>query len=109
MAANLKNMFSATNLFEFLKSNIKIVLLSVVVYGMLRSALPTLITLPHGGLTAVAVARPARSRSSGRSCRRCNARWSESPTDVDYVVGAVIDCLNLGHLNVVCEREPRAR
>ena len=56
VAANVKNLFSAKTLFEFLKSNIKIALLSVVVYLVLRSALPALITLPGGGLTAVAVA-----------------------------------------------------
>jgi type III secretion protein U len=56
VGANLKNMFSVKSLVEFLKSNLKILLLSVVVYGVLRSALPTLITLPGGGLTAVAVA-----------------------------------------------------
>jgi type III secretion protein U len=56
VGANLKNIVGAKNLFEFLKSNLKIALLSVVVYGVLRSALPALITLPHGGLTAVAVA-----------------------------------------------------
>jgi len=54
--ANAKNMVSAKSLFEFLKSNIKIMLLSVVVYVVLRGALPTLITLPGGGLTAVGVA-----------------------------------------------------
>jgi type III secretion protein U len=56
VATNLKNMVSAKNLFEFIKSNLKIALLSVVVYGVLRSALPTLMTLPQGGLTSVAVA-----------------------------------------------------
>ncbi len=54
--ANAKNLVSAKTLFEFLKSNIKIALLSVVVYSVLRNALPALITLPGGGLTAVAVA-----------------------------------------------------
>ncbi len=56
VAANAKNMVSAKNLFEFVKSNVKIALLSVVVYLMLLDALPALITLPGGGLTAVAVA-----------------------------------------------------
>lgn len=56
VVSNVKNMFSAKTLFEFLKSNIKIALLSVVVYVVLRNALPTLITLPGGGLTAVGVA-----------------------------------------------------
>ncbi len=56
VVSNAKNMFSAKTLFEFIKSNIKIMLLSAVVYGVLRNALPTLITLPGGGLTAVGVA-----------------------------------------------------
>jgi type III secretion protein U len=56
VAANVKNMFSAKNLFEFLKSNLKIALLSAVVWVELRSALPALMTLPQGGLTAVGVA-----------------------------------------------------
>lgn len=56
VAQNAKNMVSAKSLFEFLKSNIKIILLSVVVYGVLRASLPALITLPGGGLTAVGVA-----------------------------------------------------
>lgn len=56
VAQNVKNMFSAKSLFEFLKSNIKIVLLSVVVYVVLRNSLPALIKLPGGGLTAVGVA-----------------------------------------------------
>jgi len=56
VGANAKNMVSAKSLFEFLKSNIKILLLSVVIYLVLRNALPTLITLPGGGLTAVGVA-----------------------------------------------------
>lgn len=54
--SNVKNIFSAKNLFEFVKSNLKIALLSVVVYGVLRNALPTLMTLPRGGLASVAVA-----------------------------------------------------
>ncbi|MGE0329479.1 MAG: type III secretion system export apparatus subunit SctU [Ramlibacter sp.] len=56
VAANAKNMVSAKSLFEFLKSNIKIALLSVVAYIVLRNALPALMTLPGGGLTAVGVA-----------------------------------------------------
>jgi type III secretion protein U len=56
MVANVKNIFSAKNLFEFVKSNLKIALLSVVVYVVLRNALPVLVTLPQGGLGAVAAA-----------------------------------------------------
>ncbi|WP_374608961.1 type III secretion system export apparatus subunit SctU [Diaphorobacter nitroreducens] len=54
--ANVKNMFGAKGFFEFLKSNVKIALLSVVLYVLLRNSLPTLVTLPGGGMTAVAVA-----------------------------------------------------
>ncbi|MDP3139455.1 MAG: EscU/YscU/HrcU family type III secretion system export apparatus switch protein, partial [Burkholderiaceae bacterium] len=56
---NVKNVFSAKNLFEFVKSLTKIVLLSILVFFMLRGALPTLMTLPYGGMTAVAVATAA--------------------------------------------------
>lgn len=55
VVGNVKNIFSAKNLFEFLKSNLKIVLLSVVVYSVVRVSLRTIVTLPSGGLTAVAV------------------------------------------------------
>lgn len=56
VVANVKNIFGAKNLFDFLKSNIKIALLSCVVYVLLRDALPALMTLPMGGLSAVGVA-----------------------------------------------------
>jgi type III secretion protein U len=59
VGANLKNMFSVKNLFEFVKSNIKIALLSIVVYGVLRSSLPALMTVPYGGLDAVGSAAGA--------------------------------------------------
>lgn len=56
IAQNVKNIFSAKSVFEFVKSNAKILLLSVVVYMVLRKSLPTLITLPSGGLGAVGAA-----------------------------------------------------
>ena len=59
IGANAKNLVSARNLFEFLKSNLKILLLSLVVYGVLRAALPELLTVGWGGLEAVAAATGA--------------------------------------------------
>lgn len=56
VVTNVKNIFAKKNLVEFIKSNLKILLLATVVYVLLRSSLPTLLTLPHGGLAAVAVA-----------------------------------------------------
>lgn len=56
VVSNVKNIFSAKNLFEFVKSNVKIALLSSLVYVLLMDALPTLVTLPVGGIAAVGVA-----------------------------------------------------
>jgi type III secretion protein U len=53
---NVQNIFSAKTLVDFLKSNLKILLLSAVVYGVLRNSLSTLVMLPEGGLAAVGVA-----------------------------------------------------
>lgn len=53
---NVKNVFSIKNLMEFLKSNIKIVFLSALIFVMLRNAIPTLMTLPEAGLAGVGVA-----------------------------------------------------
>jgi type III secretion protein U len=53
---NVKNVFSKKNLVEFLKSNIKIVALSAIVYSILKAELGTLITLPLAGLAGVGVA-----------------------------------------------------
>lgn len=52
---NVKNTVSVKNLIEFLKSNLKIVFLSVLIYILLRDALPALMTLPGAGLTGVGV------------------------------------------------------
>jgi type III secretion protein U len=53
---NVKNMLGMKGLMEFLKSNIKIAVLSAVVYWVLSSELPTLLTLPHAGVNGVGVA-----------------------------------------------------
>ena len=53
---NIKNVFAIKNLMEFLKSNIKIVFLSALLYIVLKDALPTLLTLPQAGLAGVGVA-----------------------------------------------------
>lgn len=53
---NIKNVFAIKNLIEFLKSNIKIVFLSALLYIVLKDALPTLLTLPQAGLAGVGVA-----------------------------------------------------
>ena len=53
---NVKNMLGMKGLMEFLKSNVKIAVLSAVVYWVLSSELPTLLTLPHAGVNGVGVA-----------------------------------------------------
>lgn len=53
---NVKNIFAIKNLVEFLKSILKIALLSAIVYLLLRDTLPTLMTLPQAGLVGVGVA-----------------------------------------------------
>ncbi len=53
---NVKNMFGQKGMVEFLKSNIKIVVLSAVVYWMLASELPRLLTLPQAGVSGVGFA-----------------------------------------------------
>lgn len=56
IAANVKNTVSIKNLIEFLKSTLKIVFLSALVYLVLKDALPTLMTLPSAGVTGVGLA-----------------------------------------------------
>jgi type III secretion protein U len=63
VAANVKNMFSMKNLFEFLKSCAKIVLLSAIVYTVIAEALPGLTTLPRAGLVGVGLAVGAMLQS----------------------------------------------
>jgi type III secretion protein U len=53
---NVKNVFSIKNLMEFVKSVLKIAMLSAIVYTLLRSELPTMLTLPEAGLVGVGVA-----------------------------------------------------
>lgn len=50
---NVKNVFSVKNLIEFLKSTLKIVFLSSLVFLLLRDSLPTLMTLPSAGVSGV--------------------------------------------------------
>ncbi|MEM0925161.1 MAG: type III secretion system export apparatus subunit SctU [Planctomycetota bacterium] len=45
-----KQMFSMKNLIEFIKSVIKVVFLGVLIYLLLRDALPSLMLVPHSGL-----------------------------------------------------------
>lgn len=56
VAENVKNIFGAKNLVDFLKSNIKVVVLSAVVYAVLKQELGGLMTLPRGDFVAVGVA-----------------------------------------------------
>ncbi|WP_347555974.1 type III secretion system export apparatus subunit SctU [Robbsia sp. KACC 23696] len=51
--ANLKQIFSKKNFVEFLKSTLKIVFLTVLVWKVLMGALPQLFTLPRAGLEGV--------------------------------------------------------
>lgn len=46
VVANAKNMVSKKSLVEFLKSSLKIAVLSVVIYQLIRSSLPTLMYVP---------------------------------------------------------------
>ncbi len=56
VANNVKNIVGKKNLVEFLKSNIKIAVLSAVVYSILSNDLGTLLTLPQAGVVGVGVA-----------------------------------------------------
>jgi type III secretion protein U len=53
VVANVKNIFSMKNLFDFLKSIAKITLLSVILYVVLDAELPTLLTLPRADIEGV--------------------------------------------------------
>ncbi len=53
---NVKNMFGAKGLMEFVKSILKVLVLSAVVVWTMRSELPTLMTLPQGEIGGVGVA-----------------------------------------------------
>lgn len=51
--ANLKNIFSVKNFVEFLKSSLKILILSGLVFYIVRDDLAELIRIPHAGLDGV--------------------------------------------------------
>lgn len=53
---NLKNMFSSKNLVEFVKSCLKVVFLSALVFFVVRDALDPLTKLPSGGVVAIGLA-----------------------------------------------------
>jgi type III secretion protein U len=60
--SNLKQMFSMKNIVEFIKSNIKVVLLSALIYFVIRNALADLVNIPPAGLTAAGIALAAMLR-----------------------------------------------
>lgn len=53
VGANLKNMFSLKNLVEFLKSILKVVVLTAVIYFLIRDSLDLLVRAPRYGLPGV--------------------------------------------------------
>jgi type III secretion protein U len=55
-ASNLKQMFSVKNLVEFLKSNLKVIFLTILVYYIIRNSLDPLLKVPAAGIGAVGVA-----------------------------------------------------
>lgn len=63
VVANIKNLFSARNLVEFLKSCLKVVLLSAIVFWVIQAALPGLMTLPQAGILGVGAALGAMLQS----------------------------------------------
>lgn len=52
-AEKFKQMFSMKNFVEFLKSVFKVVFLSILIYHLIRNAIPTLIYIPYDGLEGV--------------------------------------------------------
>ncbi|VVE48141.1 type III secretion protein [Pandoraea iniqua] len=54
--SNLKNIFSRDNLVEFIKSSLKVTLLSVIVYHIIASSLPGLVALPQVGIASTGTA-----------------------------------------------------
>lgn len=63
VAANAKNMVSVRNLVESLKSCIKIVLLTAIIYSVISASLVGLMTLPRAGLVGVGLAVGAMLQS----------------------------------------------
>ncbi|MFA5487787.1 MAG: type III secretion system export apparatus subunit SctU [Candidimonas sp.] len=53
VVSNLKNMFSVKNFVEFLKSSLKILILSSLVFFIVRDDLSELVRIPHAGLDGV--------------------------------------------------------
>lgn len=53
---NAKNIFSKKNLVEFLKSFLKVVFLSVLIFLLVRDSLPALVDIPLAGLPGVGAA-----------------------------------------------------
>ncbi len=54
--SNLKQMFSMKNIIEFVKSIIKVIFLSILVFFVIRDAIQPLILIPASGLAAAGVA-----------------------------------------------------
>ncbi|MCA8998294.1 MAG: type III secretion system export apparatus subunit SctU [Planctomycetaceae bacterium] len=52
-ADKLKQMFSLKNFMEFLKSNVKVVFLGVLLYIVIKNAIPELLKIPYSGLDGV--------------------------------------------------------
>jgi type III secretion protein U len=57
--ANLKQMFSMKNIIEFVKSNLKVAFLTILVYFVVRDSLAPLIKIPPAGIGAVGLALAA--------------------------------------------------
>ena len=53
--SNLKQMFSMKNIIEFIKSNIKVLLLTAIIYLIIRNAIDDLVKIPPAGLSAAGV------------------------------------------------------
>jgi type III secretion protein U len=53
---NLKQMFSTRNLVEFMKSNLKVIFLSALVWVVIRDSLDALIKIPPAGVAGVGLA-----------------------------------------------------
>jgi type III secretion protein U len=55
-AGNMKQMFSMKNFVEFIKSILKVIFLSILIYMVIRDSLPALILIPTHGLVSAGVA-----------------------------------------------------
>jgi type III secretion protein U len=54
--ANLKQMFAMKNIVEFIKSNLKVIALSVIVYLVMRNSLDLMMHVPPAGINAAGIA-----------------------------------------------------